>query len=164
MISLKTVPLSQPLNNLLVPYDDWLQLPTVKSAYGVDPNVTYQDCVDSTYDAFVYDIGYSYAQNYTWLLNQTIIPNFKVLLYSGQNDIICNTLGSERWIAKLKWSGIPYFETAPRVALKDSNQNIVGFYKNYQRLSFAIIYDAGHMLPWDQPVGARVMLKQFIGI
>lgn len=144
------------------PYDEWLEEASVKEAYGVDPNVTYQDCVESTYYSFYPDIGTSYTQNYTYLLTQNNIPNLKVLLYSGQNDIICNTLGTMRYLTTLQWAGIPLFSVAQRQPLNNTENEIVGFFKNYQRLSFSLIYNAGHMLPWDQPTPARIMLQHFI--
>jgi len=144
------------------PYDDWLESTLGKAAYGVDPNVTYQDCVSDVYSDFFVDIGTSYAMNYTFLLTQNYIPNLKILLYSGQNDIICNTLGTMRYLTNLNWLGLPQFELAPRTAFNATNGTALGFYKTFQRLSFSVVYNGGHMLPWDQPVGARMMLEKFI--
>jgi cathepsin A (carboxypeptidase C) len=145
-----------------VPYDDWLAASEGKATYGVDPNVTYQDCVGNVYSNFFTDIGTSYAINYTYLLTQTNLPNLKVLLYSGQNDIICNTLGTQRWVAKLDWSGVPLFLAAPRTQINATNGTAIGFYKTYGRLSFSTIYNGGHMLPWNQPESSRIMLERFI--
>jgi hypothetical protein len=58
-----------PLPYFIVPYDFWLEESNTKAAYGVDPNVTYQDCVESVYNTFFPDIGTSYASNYSYLLN-----------------------------------------------------------------------------------------------
>src|SRR4051794_32460252 len=41
-------------------YPDWLNINATKTAYGVDPSVTFQDCVDQTYTDFYPDIGQSY--------------------------------------------------------------------------------------------------------
>lgn len=144
------------------PYDDYLESTVGKAAYGVDPSVTYQDCVSDVYSDFFTDIGTSYVTNYTFLLTQNYVPNLKILLYSGQNDIICNTLGTMRYLTNLNWLGLPQFELAPRTAFNATNGTALGFFKTFQRLSFSVVYNGGHMLPWDQPLGARMMLQRFI--
>lgn len=143
-------------------YPQWLNQENTKKAYGVDTSVTYKDCVDQTYLDFYADIGTSYAGNYTFLLSQTVIPDLKVILYSGQNDIICSTSGTLAYLRKLKWDGIDNFMSAKKQILKVSNGTIAGNYKTYDRLTFATIYNAGHMVPLDQPDSARTMLEMFI--
>ena len=150
-------------NNLfLAPYADWLNTDAVKKAYGVDPSVTFKDCVDQTYTDFYPDIGTSYAGNYSYLLSQNIIPDLKVILYSGQNDIICNTVGTYNYITTLDWTGVDGFVNSKKQILKVANGTVAGNYKVYEDLTFAVIYDAGHMVPMDQPDSAKTMLDMFI--
>jgi len=144
------------------PYADWLNTDAVKKAYGVDPSVTFKDCVDQTYTDFYPDIATSYAGNYTYLLSQNIIPDLKVILYSGQNDIICNTVGTYNYIANLEWNGVPGFINSKKQILKVSNGTVAGNYKNYKQFTFAVIYGAGHMVPMDQPESSQLMLDMFI--
>jgi cathepsin A (carboxypeptidase C) len=39
-----------------------------------------------------------------------------------------------------------------------------GEYKVYENFSFYRIYEAGHMVPMDQPESALQMLNHFIGV
>ena len=134
----------------------------VKKALGVDPTVTFKDCVDSTYTDFYPDIGTSYAGNYSYLLSQNIVPDLKVILYSGQNDIICNTVSTYNYISKLEWSGVNGFINSKKQILKVSNGTVAGNYKTYGHFTFAVIYGAGHMVPMDQPDSSKLMLDMFI--
>jgi carboxypeptidase C (cathepsin A) len=144
------------------PYPDWLNLAATKTAYGVDPSVTYQDCVNQTYFDFYPDIGLSYIGNYSFLLSQTILPNLRVILYSGQNDIICNTAGTLNYLSTVQWPGNENFISSQKTIFKKSDGSVAGNYKNYDKLTFAVIYDAGHMAPGDQPESARIVLEMFI--
>ena len=143
-------------------YDKWLNTANVKKAYGVDPSVTFKDCVDQTYEDFYPDISTSYLGNYSYLLTQTVVPNFRVILYSGQNDIIVNTVGSYNFIKAIDWSGNTGFVNSKKKLLTGIDGSVIGNYKNYKALTFAVIYDAGHMVPTDQPSAAKVMLDKFI--
>jgi len=142
-------------------YPGWLNSAEVKRAYGVDPSVSFKDCVDQTYMDFYPDISYSYIGNYSYLLTQTIIPNFRVLLYSGQNDIIVNTVGSYNFIKSINWSGNQGFINSKKKLLT-ADSKVIGNFKTYKALTFAVIYNAGHMVPTDQPKSAKVMLDKFI--
>ena len=143
-------------------YPDWLNTANVKKAYGVDPSVTFKDCVGQTYSDFYADISTSYLGNYSYLLTQNVIPDLKVILYSGQNDIIVNTVGSYNFIKAIDWSGNQGFYNSKKKLLKGTDGAVVGNYKNYKGLTFAVIYDAGHMVPTDQPSPSKVMLDKFI--
>lgn len=95
-------------------------------------------------------------------MSQTTIPDLKVILYSGQNDIICSTSGTLNYLYRLDWQGIKPFINARKQVLKVQNGTIAGNYKHHDKLTFAVIYDAGHMVPLDQPNSARTMLEMFI--
>lgn len=77
----------------------------------------------------------------------------KVIVYNGQLDLICNTLGTERWVQNLDWPGLPHFESAKREALYvSSNPRSRGsgripdaFVKKFQNLEFYWLMMAGHM-------------------
>ena len=84
------------------------------------------------------------------------------MLYSGQNDIICNTVGTYNYITNFEWDGVDGFVNSPMNLLKDNDGTVIGDYKNYKQFYFAVIYDAGHMVPQDQPGPARILLDHFI--
>jgi len=143
-------------------YPDWLNTTNVKKAFGVDPQVTFKNCVDQTYLDFYPDISQSYLGNYSYLLTQSIIPNLRIILYSGQNDIIVNTVGSYNFIKALDWSGTQGFINSKKKLLKEADGTVIGNYKNYKALTFSVIYNAGHLVPTDQPSAGKTMLDKFI--
>lgn len=91
----------------------------------------------------------------------------KVVVYQGQLDMICDTQGAEKWIAKLDWDGLPAYQNTNRVPLyppsgmKDKDTG--AFYKAYRNLELYYIMKAGHMVPSDNGEMALEMVKRIIG-
>jgi len=88
--------------------------------------------------------------------------NVKVLVYSGDKDWICNWRGGEAWTNSLEWSKKSEFNKAEYTKWNVDNQ-AAGEYKNVDNFTFLRVYDAGHMVPMDQPKNALEMLNQFTG-
>jgi len=101
-----------------------------------------------------------------WIVNlQSSVTNLlnnnvKVLVYSGDKDYVCNWKGGEAWTNSLNWAHSEEFRS-----LDYTNWNVfdkpAGEYKNVNNLTFLRVYDAGHMVPMDQPEVALEMLNQF---
>lgn len=85
----------------------------------------------------------------------------RVLVYSGDQDFICNYLGGLEWANTTKWASQSEFQAAP---FKDWLVGGVksGRVKAYGDLTFLSVDGAGHMVPRDQPQNAMVMLSQFM--
>lgn len=102
-----------------------------------------------------------------WMTN--LMPNVsyvlgnsdvEVLVYSGNKDWICNWRGGEAWANATKWAHKKEFNE------QDYSDWLVddtpaGALKNFGNLSFLEVYDAGHMVPMDQPKNALSMLETF---
>ena len=90
----------------------------------------------------------------------------KVVVFQGQLDMICDTLGAEMWIAKLDWDGLPEFKNTSRVPLYAPSglkvRNTGAFYKAYKNLELYYILKAGHMVPADNGEMALEMVKRII--
>eukprot|EP00877_Chromochloris_zofingiensis_P010037 jgi/Chrzof1/5287/Cz15g20230.t1 len=84
----------------------------------------------------------------------------RVLIYAGDQDLICNWLGNRRWVDALQWSGAQGWATAA-----DKNWTldgeVVGSVKQYDTLTFAKVFQAGHMVPMDQPAAALDLITRF---
>ena len=101
--------------------------------------------------------------------------NIQVLIYSGDRDIICCTQGSEEALRRMDWSGtreIPpgassatpqynAWTAAPR-GLWMYNDYPAGYVKSHKNLSLVTVYNAGHMVPYNQPGPALDMLTRFL--
>jgi len=92
--------------------------------------------------------------------------NLKVVVFQGQLDMICDTPGAERWIAKLQWPSLDEFQAADRTPLYlDAMQkNTQGFVKTFDNFSLFYIMNAGHMVPADNGPMALQMLDLIIGV
>jgi cathepsin A (carboxypeptidase C) len=92
------------------------------------------------------------------LLNNKV----NVLVYSGDKDYICNWRGGEAWTHTLSWSKKEEFNQS-NYKKWNVNEQVAGQYKNIDNLTFLRVYEAGHMVPMDQPGVALEMLHQLIG-
>ncbi|RDX57895.1 Serine carboxypeptidase-like 51, partial [Mucuna pruriens] len=82
-----------------------------------------------------------------------------VTVYNGQVDLICATKGTEAWLKKLKWAGLPNFLGKNRRPIFcGSDEKTKGFFKSYKNLNFYWILGAGHFVPTDQPCIALNMV------
>jgi len=80
------------------------------------------------------------------------------LIYAGDVDFICNYLGNRAWTLGLDWSGAKDFVAAPEHDWKNGK----GSARSAKGLTFLQVYDAGHMVPSDQPEAALEMITDFI--
>lgn len=72
-------------------------------------------------------------------------------------DFICNYLGNKAWTHGLEWDGGDDFRAAPEQEWKEQ-----GLARSSGGLTFLQVYDAGHMVPSDQPEVALEMLQVFL--
>jgi len=85
---------------------------------------------------------------------------YKVAVFNGQLDLIVDTIGTNVWVQKMKWSGLNQWNNAERKPLYDNGKYPLtgAFVKEYRNFSYYWIMRAGHMVPHDQPeMGRRVM-------
>ena len=103
-----------------------------------------------------------------WVTNlQSSVTNLlakgvKVLVYSGDKDWVCNWRGGEAWTHSLEWPKKAEFNQAQYQKWSVGRDN-AGEYKNIDNFTFLRVYDAGHMVPMDQPQVSLEMLNQFTG-
>ena len=92
------------------------------------------------------------------ILDQTDI---EVLVYSGDKDWICNWRGGEAWTLATKWGEQETF-AAQEYESWTVNGTPAGEMRQHGNLHFLRVYEAGHMVPMDQPENALAMLTRFI--
>ena len=93
-----------------------------------------------------------------------IANGVKVVVYQGQLDILCNIGSAEKWIKKLKWSGLPGFYIATRKPLYVDGKTgqTQAFVKSFGNFNLYYILNAGLMVPLDNGPIALKMLEQII--
>ena len=81
----------------------------------------------------------------------------RVLVYAGDVDFICNYLGNRAWTLELDWDHASEFKAA-----EDHEwNNKTGLAKTANGFTFLQVYDAGHMVPMNQPKVSLDMINQF---
>eukprot|EP01060_Flectonema_neradi_P024800 TRINITY_DN33683_c0_g1_i1.p1 TRINITY_DN33683_c0_g1~~TRINITY_DN33683_c0_g1_i1.p1 ORF type:complete len:513 (+),score=127.70 TRINITY_DN33683_c0_g1_i1:81-1619(+) len=149
------------------PFQKYLNLPEIQKALHV--NKTYLSYTKAVEVAIINDIAQSVKQFFPALLE-----NYKVLLYSGQFDVIVGAHLTIPFIRSIQWPGHDAFDAAPRTIwhsrspvlgvmgkLLGSN-DVAGYHTQAGNLNYVIVRNAGHMVPTDQPLWALDMVTRFI--
>lgn len=92
-----------------------------------------------------------------------ILEQIPVLIYAGDADFICNWLGNRAWTNALEWPGKDAFSKAKVQPLRSATGKAdYGNVKTAKNFAFMQIYQAGHMVPADQPEPAVDMFNRWI--
>ncbi|RYG65898.1 S10 family peptidase [archaeon] len=135
----------------------YLNQASVKSALHVKSDLTWDECS--------YDVRYnatdsertSTAPIYNYLIDGKFGLN--ILVYSGDDDSVCGTIGTQSWI----W-GLGY-ETAPKPwAVYTYNQQTAGYLTKWTntKLAFLTVHGAGHEVPAYKPDVALDLFKRYL--
>lgn len=136
--------------------DAFLNDPIIQKKLGV--NKPWENCNYVVNMQFVFD----FMKNYDQLIPQLLADGVRVLIYVGDQDYICNWIGNKHWVLNLDWHGSEKFNQQPDAVYKDEKGEDIGLMRSYGGLSFLQVYQAGHMVPMDQPEKSLFMFNQFI--
>ncbi|KAF2857525.1 serine carboxypeptidase [Piedraia hortae CBS 480.64] len=97
-----------------------------------------------------------------------LLERVRILLFSGDKDLICNHIGTENFIAGMTWNGAKGMELSPGVTAPRRDWEFegqpAGQYQTARNLTYLRFYNASHMVPFDHPRRARDMLDRFMGV
>jgi len=132
---------------------EYLNHPDVQNALHAKP-VFWRECsVKVVYNTS--DNGAFMEPYYHFLIDTAKI---KILVYSGDDDSVCSTVGTQEWIYKL---GYPI--TAPWTSWTLPNdEQVAGYVTRFQGLNFVTIHTAGHEVPTYQPARALQLFQNFL--
>lgn len=88
----------------------------------------------------------------------------RVLLYSGQYDIICNHAGTSAIIDSITKEEIDWienFQTSKPYVWQTDKANS-GYVQAFNNLTFILFLGGGHMCPMDRPRAGRDMVERFV--
>lgn len=142
----------------------YLRRDDVLKALNIDPSqhVVWHECSPSVGSAFQ-------ARNSTYsgkLIPGLIESGVPVLMFNGDQDLICNYIGNKRVIGSMQWGG-------ERSSGFQSNEPEIpwyvdgvpsGTYQTGRNMTFIKVFNASHMVPFDLPQVSQTMLNQFLGI
>lgn len=138
-------------------YSDYLNTPAVQEALGLYVNYTrVQLNVNSV---FAFEGDFIRDTDIYEDLASLVAANITVALYAGDADMNCNWLGIEVVAAKL---GVPGFDAAGYANMTMSDGKSYGQTKQSGKFSFTRVYEAGHEVPFYQPLAALEMLERVI--
>eukprot|EP01016_Furgasonia_blochmanni_P004647 TRINITY_DN1179_c0_g1_i10.p2 TRINITY_DN1179_c0_g1~~TRINITY_DN1179_c0_g1_i10.p2 ORF type:complete len:459 (+),score=149.12 TRINITY_DN1179_c0_g1_i10:67-1443(+) len=137
------------------PIDKFVARVDVREAIGVGDR-SWESCNMVVHTFLLGDWLSSLQDDITYLLRQ----NISTLIYSGDKDYICNWRGGEAWTNEINWAYKDVFNRAKYIDWNVDGKNY-GQYKQAEYLTFLRVYDAGHMVPMDQPEASLGMLNKF---
>lgn len=135
----------------------FLKKPEIIKYLGVEGH-TWSDCNRAV--AIEFELGGDWMRNYQQMIPDQLAAGIRVLLYAGDQDYICNWLGNQAWTLALPWPHQKDFNAAPIVNFTVAGAS-AGELRTSNGFSFLRVYDAGHMVPLDQPKAALAMLQAF---
>ncbi|EPS98584.1 hypothetical protein FOMPIDRAFT_1024590 [Fomitopsis schrenkii] len=140
----------------------YLDRPDVREQIGVDPSLSanFSSCSNEVGAAFT-------AANDDMFPTQFYIAallerGVRVLIYVGANDWICNWVGNDRMLLDLEWSGQNEFVNEPLNVWTVDGATAAGLTRSAGNLTFATIYGAGHMVPYDKPAESLELTKRWL--
>lgn len=144
-----------PLCYDLSPADNLLGQESIKEILGVQGR-SWAECNQIVHTALLGDWMLDLSPKVTDILNEGL----DVLVYSGDKDFICNWRGGEKWSNEVDWTSAKDYS---KVEYEDwmVESKAAGQLKSFKNLKFLRVYDAGHMVPMNQPVAALQMLNEF---
>nr|CAI5831219.1 unnamed protein product [Callosobruchus analis] len=89
-----------------------------------------------------------------------IANNYRVLLYSGQLDIIVGYPLTLNFLKNVEFHGIQEYRKAKR-DVWHVNEEVAGYSKTGGNFTEVLVRNAGHMVPTDQPKWAEDMIYKF---
>merc|ERR1712187_760920 len=99
-----------------------------------------------------------------------LMENYKVMIVSGQNDIILGPVQTEKAIRKIEWSNKEAYSNAKKIVWTRKAKgpggsalpDVGGYVHKVGNFVQAVIRGAGHMVPGDQPERMLDLLDEFI--
>jgi len=101
----------------------------------------------------------NYTSIYTTVIpiHQQLLANgYRILIYSGDADMCVPNTGSEAWTSSLN---LPLLEEWRPWFV---NNQVAGYVRSYEGLTYATIKGAGHMVPQYRPPQALYFFTQFL--
>ncbi|EEC13659.1 serine carboxypeptidase, putative, partial [Ixodes scapularis] len=138
-------------------YISFIQTTRVRKAIHVG-SLPFYDFNPTVYDNFNGDKMVSAKPWFTSLLEK-----YKVLLYSGQLDIILAYPYTESFLASVNWTGASALAAVSRQIWRTpGGTDIYGYVRQVANFTEVLVRNGGHILPYDQPEAAYDMITRFI--
>jgi vitellogenic carboxypeptidase-like protein len=142
-------------------YAPYLNQPDVRGALHVG-NASFPSAPGTCEKHLLADFMVSFVDELVTILEAT--ERYKVLIYSGQLDIIIGAALTERFLPKVAWSGQSAYLAAPKSVwrVNATDTEVAGYARVVGNFSQVVVRAAGHIVPADQPRRALDMITRFV--
>ncbi|GFR42356.1 hypothetical protein Agub_g3051 [Astrephomene gubernaculifera] len=138
--------------------DAFLNRPSTRRELGVDEGRGWAECDMTVNGNFMGD----WLRSYSRLLPALLEDGIRVMVYAGDLDLICNWVGNQRWVDALEWDQSEQWPSVEPVEWRvAAGEQPAGTVRQLGPLSFVRVYQAGHMVPMDQPRAALDLITRF---
>ncbi|XP_070394204.1 venom serine carboxypeptidase-like isoform X1 [Dermacentor albipictus] len=95
--------------------------------------------------------------------NVVVEGGYKVLVYNGQLDMAMAPTQTENFLSQVAWSHAARWNREPRTVWRSGDgRHVYGYKKTVENLSFVVVRNAGHLVPFDQPRVSYELITAFI--
>ncbi|KAH9482330.1 Cell death protease [Psilocybe cubensis] len=92
-----------------------------------------------------------------------VLSKIPVLIFAGDQDLICNYIGLENMMNSLTWNGATGLGTVQTQSWT-VNSVPAGTWVSSRNLTYVKIFNASHMAPYDAPHVSHDMMLRFMGV
>ncbi|KNE59101.1 hypothetical protein AMAG_03444 [Allomyces macrogynus ATCC 38327] len=129
-------------------------------AKGSGGSSAWVECAPDVYSALQYDASASAVT-----LLPALLKHVRVYLYSGDQDYICNHLGTEMMVDRLEWNGHVGWPAAGMDARKVAVQGrVFGQRQQADNLTYVRVFNASHMVPINEPAGMLALVHDLLRV
>jgi len=133
----------------------YLNQDSVRQKLGVG-NVQWSTCSSAVYAPLEADTVHSFRSDLPLLLQQ-----YRVIIYEGVYDLMCNFYGTTAYLNSMTWPGKNQFNSAKNQTWSVGG-NVAGTTRSALNLTYVNVWEAGHMVPYDQPAAALDILTKLL--
>ncbi|KAJ3194890.1 hypothetical protein HK101_001661 [Irineochytrium annulatum] len=150
-------PLCYPILNDIETY---LNLPETQFELGVDR--VFQSCNMDV--GLRFQITGDGVRNFQPHVARLLGEGVSVLIYAGDADFACNWMGNQAWSLEMEWHGKEGFNDADEFKwVSERTGRDLGTFRMHKGLAFLRVFEAGHMVPYDQPEHSNEFLNAWLG-
>jgi len=155
----KCDPNNQLCYSILTGIEKYLNRADVQAEIGVKRE--YQGCNMQINLRFM--MAGDWMKPYHQLVPGILAEGVRVLIYAGDADYICNHFGNKAWALEVEWDGQDGFNDAEdQIWTSKITGRTAGEFRSYEGLTYLRVYEAGHMVPYDQAEASSEFINHWI--
>jgi len=108
-----------------------------------------------------FQIAGDWMKSWHQVIPDLLASNIRTLIYAGDEDYICNWLGNMKWTLALDWPHKADFNSATNRDYQMANKTVAKV-RSTNGFTFMQVFEAGHMVPRDQPEVSLQMVKDHL--